>query len=86
MDKNKFGKQGWTPQQIKNLNEKTYLITGANAGAGFEATKILLGKGATVVMLNRSESKSNTAIKNLKALFGANAKVSFIKMDLASTW
>lgn len=84
MDKNKFGKQGWTPQQIKNLNEKTYLITGANAGAGFEATKILLGKGATVVMLNRSESKSNTAIKNLKALFGANAKVSFIKMDLAS--
>ena len=81
--KNPFGPKGWTPDRIENLNGKTFVITGANAGAGFEATKILLGKGATVVMLNRSEAKSQKAIAELQQLFGANAPVSFIQMDLA---
>ncbi len=79
----RFGTKGWTPEQLYSLVGKTYLITGANAGAGFEAAKILLGKGAEVVMLNRNEKKSNKAMDDLKAELGANAKVSFIKMDLA---
>lgn len=79
----RFGKKGWTPDELDSLPGKTYLITGANAGAGFEAAKILLGKGAEVVMLNRNEKKSTKAIDDLKAQFGAKAKVSFIKMDLA---
>lgn len=83
MNKNKFGKQGWTPERLGDLSGKTFLITGANTGAGFQAARILLGKGADVVMLNRNEKKSNQAIKDLKEQFGADAKVSFIKMDLA---
>ena len=83
MNTTQFGKQGWTPDRIKNLNGKTFVITGANAGAGFEASRILLSKGAEVVMLNRSEQRSNKAIADLKAEFGASAKVSFIKMDLS---
>ncbi|MBX2841013.1 MAG: SDR family oxidoreductase [Flammeovirgaceae bacterium] len=83
MNTKEFGKQGWTPERLGDLSGKTYIITGANAGAGFEATKILLNKGAEVVMLNRNEKKSNKAIDDLKELFGVNAKVSFIKMDLA---
>lgn len=83
MSKNQFGKQGWTPERIRDLSGKTYLITGANAGAGFEATRILLSKGAEVVMLNRNEQKSRKAIDDLKEQFGADAPVSFIKMDLA---
>jgi len=79
-----FGKNGWTPKRLSYLNGKTYLITGANAGAGFEATKILLEKGAQVVMLNRNQSKSELAINNLKSQFGKKTKVSFIKMDLSS--
>ena len=83
MNSNKFGKKGWTPERLGNLAGKTYLITGANTGAGFEASKILLGKGAEVVMLNRNATKSAIAIQELKAEFGANTKVSFIQMDLA---
>ena len=83
MNTKEFGKKGWTPERLGSLNGKTYIITGANAGAGFEATKILLSKGAEIVMLNRNEKKSNKAIDDLKEQFGANAKVSFIKMDLA---
>lgn len=78
-----FGKQGWTPERLGSLGGKTYIITGANAGAGYQATKILLGKGAAVVMLNRNEKKTIKAINDLKQQFGEDAKVSFIKMDLA---
>ncbi len=81
---NPFGKRGWTPERIGNLKDKTYLITGANAGAGFEAAGILLSKGAEVVMLNRNEQKSLKALLDLKKQYGTNARVSFIKMDLAS--
>lgn len=78
-----FGQQGWTPERLGTLTGKTYVITGANAGAGFQATRILLAKGAKVVMLNRSEDKSAAAIEKLKQEFGAGADVSFIKMDLS---
>lgn len=81
---NKFGKQGWTPDRIESLQDKTYVITGANTGAGFEATKILLSKGAEVIMLNRNQQKSSKAILKLKEQFGEDVKVLFIQMDLAS--
>jgi short-subunit dehydrogenase len=51
---NPFGPKGWTPERIGSLDGKTYLITGATSGTGFEATRILLSKGAKVVMLNRN--------------------------------
>ncbi|AWI81038.1 MAG: oxidoreductase [Betaproteobacteria bacterium HGW-Betaproteobacteria-13] len=81
---NSFGPTGWTPERLGNLAGKTYLITGANAGAGFQAARTLLKKGAKVVMLNRSAEKSQAAIEMLKKEFGAGAEVSFIRMNLAS--
>ncbi len=79
-----FGPQGWTPERLGSLVGKTFVITGANAGAGFQAARTLLAKGAKVVMLNRSAEKSHAAIADLKEEFGAGAEVSFIRMDLAS--
>ena len=81
--KKKFGPKGWTPEQLGSLAGKTYVITGANAGAGFEATRILLSKGAKVVMLNRNPEKSAAAIADLKQEFGEEADVRFVRMDLA---
>lgn len=83
MTTNNVGKQGWTPEQINSLKGKTFLITGANTGAGFQATRILLSKGASVVMLNRNPAKSEAAINELKQEFGETAQVSFIQLDLA---
>ncbi|RBW43944.1 oxidoreductase [Psychromonas sp. B3M02] len=76
-------KQGWTPQQIKDISGKTYLITGANSGAGFQATRILIAKGAKVVMLNRNSTKSEAAIFEIKREFGHDVNVSYINLDLA---
>jgi len=78
-----FGPKGWTPERLGDQSGKTYVITGANAGAGFQATRILLKKNAKVVMLNRSAEKSEAAIAELKQEFGAKADVSFIRMDLS---
>ncbi|MEC5127459.1 SDR family oxidoreductase [Verrucomicrobiales bacterium BCK34] len=78
-----FGPGGWTPERLGSLAGKTYVITGANAGAGYEATRILLSKGAKVVMLNRNPDKSAAAIANLKEEFGDNADVNFVLMDLS---
>jgi len=55
------------------------VITGANAGAGFEATWVFLSKGAKVVMLNRSPEKSASAVEALKQEFGTDAEVSFVR-------
>ena len=81
--KNQFGRNGWTPERLSSLVGKTYLITGANSGTGFQASKILLSKGAKIVMLNRNPQKSTNAIAALKQELGNNADVSFIRMDLA---
>ncbi|WP_350290031.1 SDR family oxidoreductase [uncultured Croceitalea sp.] len=83
MNKNQFGKKGWTPDRIGNLNGKTYVITGTTSGTGFEAAKILLSKGAKVVMLNRNLKKAEDTIKTLKQEVGNHIDVLAIKMDLA---
>jgi NAD(P)-dependent dehydrogenase (short-subunit alcohol dehydrogenase family) len=78
-----FGPEGWTPDQLGSLSGRTYVITGANTGAGFEAARLLLSKGAALVMLNRNAAKSEAAIASLHEEFGNDADVSFISMDLA---
>jgi len=83
MTTNKFGSGGWTPERLRSLAGSTYVITGANGGAGFEAARVFLSKGAKVVMLNRSPAKSEASIAALKQEFGREAEVGFVRMDLA---
>ncbi|WP_041746037.1 SDR family oxidoreductase [Coraliomargarita akajimensis] len=78
----KYGPKGWTPERIDSLAGNTYLITGANSGTGYQASKILLSKGARVVMLNRNLEKSAQAIEALKQALGDPVDVSVIRMDL----
>ncbi|MEP4050993.1 MAG: SDR family oxidoreductase [Litorimonas sp.] len=83
MPKNQFGPSGWTPARIGSQEGRTYLITGTTSGAGFEATRTLLSKGASVVMMNRNPQKAEASIQALKEEFGGDASVSNIQMDLA---
>ena len=76
-----FGPNGWTPARIGSLKGKTFLITGATSGTGFEASKILASKGAKVVMLNRNPKKSEDVIATIKQELG-NVDVTFIRLDL----
>ncbi|RNC80039.1 MAG: SDR family oxidoreductase [Balneola sp.] len=83
MNTTEFGKKGWTPERLGDLRGKTYIITGTTSGTGFEATRILISKGAQVVMLNRNPKKSSDTISALKQELGNEIHVSAIKMDLA---
>lgn len=84
MKTNQFGVKGWKPDRIENLKGKTFVLTGTTSGTGFEATKILLSKGATVVMLNRNLKKSEKIITELKQELGEGIDIKNIQMDLAA--
>ena len=79
----RFGPEGWTPERLGSLAGKTFVITGATNGTGFEAARVFLSKGAKVVMLNRNADKSADAIATLKQEFGSDVDISFVRMDLA---
>lgn len=83
METNQFDKKGWTPDRIANLNGKVFIVTGTTSGTGFEATRILLSKGAKVVMLNRNPIKAEDTIATLKQELGNNIDVTNIQMDLS---
>lgn len=83
MNTNQFGKKGWTPDRIEELYGKTYVITGTTSGTGFEAAKILLSKGARVVMLNRNPKKAENTIAILKQEMGNDIDVLNLQMDLS---
>lgn len=48
----------WKPSEISDQSGRTFVITGANGGIGEQTTKVLAGKGATVVMACRNTAKA----------------------------
>jgi len=83
METNQFGKKGWTRDRIGNLNGKIFVVTGTTSGTGFEATRILLSKGAKVVMLNRNPKKTEDTIASIKQELSNDIDVLNIQMDLS---
>jgi NAD(P)-dependent dehydrogenase (short-subunit alcohol dehydrogenase family) len=83
MEANQFGEKGWTPDRIGNLTGKVFVVTGTTSGTGYEAAKILLSKGAKVVMLNRNPKKAEDTISRLKQELGKDIAVINIQMDLS---
>lgn len=48
----------WKPSEISDQSGRTFVITGANGGLGEQTTKVLAGKGATVIMACRNAAKA----------------------------
>ncbi|MEU1432262.1 oxidoreductase [Nocardia sp. NPDC005746] len=48
----------WKPSDIPDQTGRTVVITGANGGLGEQTTKVLAGKGATVIMACRNAAKA----------------------------
>lgn len=72
----------WTADNIPNQNGKTFLITGANSGIGFEASKVLSKKGAQVILTSRDLKKGMEAIEAIKKE-NPTAKLDLLLLDLA---
>jgi len=66
-----------------DLTGRVALVTGGSSGIGFQVTRALALHGATVIIASRSETKAETAIKEIMKE-RPTAKCSFIHMNLAS--
>jgi NAD(P)-dependent dehydrogenase (short-subunit alcohol dehydrogenase family) len=66
------------------LNGKTYIITGANAGIGKAASVKLARLGVTVVMACRNEERGHAAMEEVKMESGGNGDVHLLLVDMSS--
>ena len=61
-----MAENGWNKANMPDLNGKVAIVTGANSGLGYEVTKGLAEKGATVVLACRDQAKATTAVAQLR--------------------
>ena len=73
----------WSANDLPDLTERTFLVTGANSGLGFETARALAGRGANVALACRDLGKAGTAIDRIKSE-SPLARVDACELDLAS--
>jgi NAD(P)-dependent dehydrogenase (short-subunit alcohol dehydrogenase family) len=56
----------WTAADVPDLTGRTMVVTGANSGLGFEATRVFADNGATVVMACRSTERGERAAAEIR--------------------
>jgi NAD(P)-dependent dehydrogenase (short-subunit alcohol dehydrogenase family) len=78
-----FGARGWTPDRLPALAGRTYVVTGGNSGIGFEASRLLSGRGARVIMASRDRTRASAAVDAMEA-GQPNARVEYVLLDLSS--
>lgn len=71
-----------TATDVPDLSGKTFFITGANTGIGFEAAKVFAGKGARVLLGSRSTAKGQAALAEITEAH-PSADVELVEIDLA---
>ena len=67
---------------IERQDGRVFLITGANSGLGYETSKFLLERGATVIMCCRDSLKGEKAKKEL-LMFNFTGKIELVNLDLS---
>jgi len=66
-----------------DLTNKVVIVTGGNAGIGYETAKALATMNATIIIACRDEKKSIRAVDAIK-FATKNSNILFIKLDLSS--
>ena len=74
--------KGWDEKDVPSLDGKVALVTGANAGLGFEAAALLARHGAKVLLACRNIAKAEAAAEQIRST--ATGAVEVVPLDLAS--
>ncbi len=72
----------FTAADVPDQSGRTFFVTGANTGLGFEASKTLAQRGARVLLGCRSEAKAREAMAKIEADV-AGADLEFVPLDQA---
>jgi NAD(P)-dependent dehydrogenase (short-subunit alcohol dehydrogenase family) len=75
--------QPWSEQHIPDLTGHLAVVTGANAGTGFETARALAGRGASVILACRDAEKAKAAMNAIRAAH-PEARLAFELLDLGS--
>ncbi|MEO9469163.1 oxidoreductase [Parasphingorhabdus sp.] len=70
----------FTAATVPDQSGRTILVTGANTGLGFEASKVLAAKGARVLLGCRSEDRAKAAMDNIQSET-PDADMAFVPLD-----
>lgn len=73
----------WSVDDIPDQHGRLIVITGATSGIGYETALALAGAGADVVLTGRSDTKGETALRNIR-LRHPNALIRYMHLDLSS--
>lgn len=73
---------GWNATHIPDQSGRTAVVTGANSGIGYTASRELARRGAVVVLACRSAARGRAAVIRLRNEVPA-AEVEFAELDLA---
>lgn len=73
----------WKIDNIPDQTGKTIIITGATSGLGKEASRVLAGKGAQVVLAIRNTDKAKRVAEEIRNEY-LEADLEIMKLDLAS--
>lgn len=73
---------GFTADDVTMQTGRRVIVTGANAGIGFEVAKVLAARGAHVVLACRDADRAEAAMQRIVDEFPA-ADLSFQPLDLA---
>lgn len=75
--------RNFTHKDVPDQSGRVFFVTGANSGLGYEAAKVLAGKGARVLLGCRSADKAAAAMASISKDY-PKADLRFIPLDLGN--
>lgn len=58
--------KNFTEADVPDQSGKCFIVTGANAGVGFELSRVLAARGARVLLACREQGRAKEAIARIK--------------------